>query len=126
MDNKLEVQKFNSALEEIKSILVEAEFASRWILIEAHHKVGQIILELPGETATIVQNLAVKLDRSERGLWYAVKFAKTFKTVDEIPEGKNVSMNNIIKKYLTSSKELSEHVHTPVEICSVCHARLDK
>ena len=114
------------AAEEIKALLTEAEFTARWQIIEAHHEVGKIILQLEGERTKIVHMLAVKLDRSERTLWYAVKFAQTFKKVDDVPEGKNVSMNLVIRKYLTEPKEIQDCNHLPITICRICRVVLDR
>ncbi len=125
MNNVLVKQEFNEAVEEIQAIFVEAEFASRWVLIEAHHKVGQIILSLPGTVAENVHALAEQTDRGERLLYYSVKFAQTYKTVNDLPEGKNVTWNKVIREHLTTSKEASEHVHSVIQICSSCKRRLD-
>lgn len=51
----------DEAAEEIKGLLTEAEFTARWTLIEAHHKVGQIILQLEGERTDLVQSRKQKL-----------------------------------------------------------------
>ena len=117
----------NEVSEEIKQILTEAEFNARWSLIEAYHQVGQLILELEGERTQVVHSLAVKVGRAERTLWYAVKFAERYKDVNDLPEGKNVSWNRVVKNYLTDSKskeEICEHI--PIVICSICKTLLDK
>ena len=114
----------DQAAEEIKAIFTEAEFSSRWILIEAYHEVGKIIIANSLNDKD-VQGLALQVGKSERLLQYAKKFALTYKKLDDLPEGKNISFNKVIRKYLTEPKEVEEHKHTPITICSGCRLRLD-
>ena len=116
----------NEVAEEIKAILIEAEFTARWGLIEATHEVGKLILGLEGERTQLLQAIAVRVGRSERSLWYAVKFAEKYKNVNDLPEGKNISMNQVIKKYLTDSSKPEEVCqHVPIIICAKCREVLD-
>lgn len=111
----------NEVAEEIKAILVEAEFGARWMLIEAHHQVGKLILSLKGDRTQLVQRLAVRTGRSERTLWYDIKFAEKYRNVNDLPEGKNVSWNKVIRKHLTdSTKEAQPCEHKPITICAKC------
>jgi hypothetical protein len=113
----------DSIAEEIKATLVEAEFGARWGLIEAHHKVGELIIGLGGDRAKVVQDLAVRIERSARTLWYDVKFVERYPRLDVLPEGKVISWNKIITKYLTESKdkELGDsHNHEFITKCKVC------
>jgi hypothetical protein len=119
----IDTQKLEEIAEEIKGLLTEAEFTARWGLIEAHHQVGNLILSVPGDRTRIVQELAVRIERSERTLWYDVKFAETYKDINKLPEGKVITWNKIIHKYLTISAEEKEHEHKWIEICSVCKER---
>lgn len=112
-------------VEDIKAILVEAEFNARWVLIEAYHKIGQIILSLPGSTRENVQSLAKATNRGERLYFYAVKFAQTFETVEDLPEGKNISWNKIIRNHLTTPKEEEHHVHHLITVCTICGLRIE-
>lgn len=123
MNRELQTSGFETVAEEIKQIFVEAEFASRWILIEAHHRVGQLILSLPGKLSENTQDLAQETGRSIRLLQYAVKFAQAYKTVDDLPEGKNISWNKVIREHLTTPKEKEEHEHSWVTYCSGCKVR---
>jgi len=120
---KNELLALEHVAEEIKAILVEAEFTARWGLIEAHHSVGTLILGLGGDKAKLVQSIAEKIDRSERTLWYDVKFAERYPKVNALPEGKNISWSRVIKKYLTTPQEAREHEHSWITICSVCRER---
>jgi hypothetical protein len=119
----LDTRKLEEIAEEIKGLLTEAEFNARWGLIEAHHQVGQLILGIKGDRTQVVQTLAVMVERSERTLWYDVKFAEKYPMIDKLPEGKNITWNKIIVKYLTTSKDATEHEHNWITICSGCRER---
>lgn len=120
------------AAEELKQLLVEAEFNSRWGLIEAYHQAGGIVLGLethPDNTLRkeeLVQALAQKIGRGERTLWYAVKFRETYPDINVLPEGKNISWNKVVTKYLTSPKDKEECTeHEPITICAKCRQIID-
>src|SRR3990167_54565 len=100
--NKLQNDKYNLLVDEIKSIITEAVFNSRWALIEGHWSIGKIIREYSnGEVTNLLQDLAGDVGLSERLLWYSLKCYDTFPDINEIPEGKNISWNKLITKYLT-------------------------
>lgn len=112
-------------LEEIKGILTEGEFQSRWVLIETYHSIGKLLLEQKEDITKLVHDTAVGLQRSERQLWYAVKFAQKYKNINELPEGKNISFTKIVNKYLTNPKEEEgTHEHIPIQLCSICKIKL--
>ena len=116
-------EQVDAIVDEIKSILTETSFTSRWILIEGYHKVGKLLLSLEGNRTELVQQIAVKVERSERTLWYALAFAEKFPVLDKLPEGKLISWRGVIVKYLTSgSDEPHEHDWIPYLCCS-CGAR---
>ena len=111
--NELTVEKWYSALiEDCQSIITEAVHISRWALVEGYHNLGKRILEdhdnferakIYGEK--IVQGLALSLNMSSRILWYAIQFVQKYPDLNKVPEGKNITWNKIITKYLTTSKE---------------------
>ena len=121
-----------SVLDEIQQILTEGEFTSRWSVIETYHKVGLIINSIKRERTELLQTLAPKVGKSVRTLWYAAKLAEVYPDLNRLPEGKNVSMNMIITKYLTTSKqEVCKHPEEKVEIvsfkrCKDCGRHLGK
>ena len=115
--NELQLQ---SVAEEIKSILVEAEFGARWGLIEAHHQVGALIISLGGDRTELVHTLAVSTERGERTLWYDVKFAEAYPKLEALPEGKDITWNRVVKKYLTAPKEKIICQHVPITVCKKC------
>ena len=120
----------DEAAEEIKTIYIEAEFGAHMAILEANHAVGKILLSYQSKTrdfSKFLQTLAQKVGKSERTLWYAAKFAEKFPVLDSsLPEGKNLTWNKIITKYLTSSQEQAntECIHEPQLICRKCRAVL--
>jgi|SRR3972149_4536004 len=106
--------------EEIKACFVEGEFNSRMELIKAYHEAGGL---MQGIEHTDLQALAKRIGRSDRTLYYAVKFYQMYPDLNMLPEGKNTSMNKIITKYLTTPKEKQGHEHSWITICSVCHEK---
>lgn len=114
-------------IEEIKAIFTEREFNSRWELINCYHQVGEIIQEVEREE---LQELASRIGRSERTLYYAKQFYQVYPNLDELPEGKNVSMNKIITKYLPTTKQAEcQHVNKETisfQKCTDCRKHLGK
>lgn len=120
-------------LDEVQQIFTEGEFSSRWTLIETYHRVGQMICtRLQGNRTELLQVLAPRVGRSVRTLWYCTKFYETYPDLNALPEGKNVSMNKIITKYLTTSEQdKCTHPEDKVEIvsfriCGACKQHLGK
>lgn len=120
--NNLAVIITNEQIEELRAIFVEAEFNSRIELIKGYHEAGKLLSEVKGAN---LQELARQIGRSERTLYYAAKLYERYPDLNLLPEGKNISMNKMITKYLTI-KEAKEHEHKPITICSGCKERLDR
>jgi hypothetical protein len=124
--NKLQSEEwYESLVEDCNTIIVEYGFASRWTLIEGYHHVGKrISLEFEnferkkiyGEK--IVQYLAKSMNRSERTLYYALQFYKTFPDLALLPEGKETSWTRVIDNHLTKGKKKKKKVKE--SICPKC------
>ena len=93
---------YQSLIDDCQSIMVEAEFTSRWALVEGYHTLGMRILtendnferqKIYGQK--IVQRVAESLNKKERTIFNAVKFAKKFPDLAVLPEGKNTSWRKI-------------------------------
>lgn len=125
-----DLQISQEVIDEIHETIIEGEFNHRWTLIETYHRVGQIICGINANRTDVLQSLAPRVGKSVRSLWYATKFYETYPSLDALPEGKNVSMNKIITKYLTTSKqEECQHEHREVvsfEVCKDCKKHLGK
>ena len=103
---------YNSLIEDLKDLIVETEFTSRWALIEGYHYLGTRILqekemfERAGlQNDQIVQRVANSLQRKPRTIYYAIQFAKTYPDLNLLPEGKDCSWHKVVNKYLTDGTE---------------------
>ena len=103
---------YNSLIEDLKDLIVETEFTSRWALIEGYHGLGTRILqekemfERAGlQNDQIVQRVANSLQRKPRTIYYAIQFAKTYPDLNLLPEGKDCSWHKVVNKYLTDGTE---------------------
>lgn len=128
-----EIRISDEFLDEIKLLFVEGEFNHRWTLIETYHTVGQMICtRLQGNRGELLQALSPQIGKSVRTLWYATKFYDTFPDLNMLPEGKNISMNKVITKYLTTSKQEEcthpeDHIETiSFKVCKDCKKHLGK
>ena len=107
-------QSYRSFVQEIKDVMVECSFTSRWVLIEGYHIVGKLVLDYlnsdntNADITTLVTTVANSLGVSERKMWYAVKFYRAFPDLNTLPEGKDTSWHQIVRKYLTEGKKDGE------------------
>lgn len=111
---------YQALVEECKAIITEAVFTSRWALVEGYWKLGERISEendnfkranIYGEK--IVQDLAESLGTSSRTLHYAIQAYKKYPKLDGMPEGKNLSWNKLITKYLPEPKKNIIEIEPP-------------
>lgn len=118
-------EEYNLLKEDIEAIWTEAVFNSRNDLIRGYWEIGERIRQFrKGQVTELLQNLALDLNKSERSLWYAVQMYDMFpeyRRIEELPEGKNLSMNKLITKYLTDGKK--EEKPEPEYRCPQCHYR---
>jgi len=103
---------YNQLIEDLRDLLVETEFTSRWTLIEGYHSLGSRIIqekerfERSGlQNDQIVQRVANSLQRKPRTIYYAIQFAKTYPDLNLLPEGKDCSWHKVVNKYLTDGTE---------------------
>ena len=103
---------YQSLIDDCQSIMVEAEFTSRWILVEGYHSLGLRILQendnferegIYGKK--IVSRVTESLGKSERTIWRAMQFAREYPDLSLLPEGKNTSWHKICNEYLPEHKE---------------------
>ena len=109
---------YQHLVEQVDATFVEKVTASKLILIEGYWEVGKLIKEFGGNTTSLLQDLAVDTGRSERMLWYAYEIYNTYPDLNTLPEGKNISLNKLITKYLTKPKE-EEHTEE-YTTCPTC------
>lgn len=103
---------YETLVEDCKSIITEAVFTSRWALVQGYWEVGQRIREEEGlkkwaqkEAGRVLQDLAKDLNVSTRTLHYSLQAYDKYPNLDTIPEGKNITWNKLITKYLPQPKE---------------------
>ena len=98
---------YQSLIDDCNSIMVEAEFTSRWVLVEGYHSLGLRILQendnferegIYGKK--IVSRVTESLGKSERTIWRAMQFAREYPDLALLPEGKNTSWHKICNTYL--------------------------
>ncbi len=119
--NELTKQEWFAALiDDCESIIVEAEFTSRWVLVEGYHALGTRILEeyhnferekIYGKK--IVQCIAQSLDKSKRTIYQSIQFTKKYPDLSLLPEGKNTSWFKICNKYLPEHNKESVTIEPP-------------
>lgn len=103
---------YQHLIDDCKSIITETIFNSRWALVEGYHKLGERIREEKGlgkwsqnESGGVLQGLAKDLNISTRTIHYALQAYDKYPSLDKVPEGKNITWNKLITKYLPAPKE---------------------
>ncbi len=134
MNELVRDENYQFLVEQIKATITEAVHNSRWFLVEGYWNVGKLIREkFTGNNLTKqLQTLAVDVGISERTLWYCIQFYDRYPSLDTVPEGKNITWNKLITKYLpikTTGKDSEDTPcpHRQVEIlirCARCRERL--
>jgi len=102
-------------LEDLRDIITEREFNARWEKILGKWEIGKRIIEdnpnferkyiYGKEIATV---LARSLDCSRRDIYRCIKFARKYPNLNTLPEGKAITWNKIITRYLTNNKNKGE------------------
>ena len=109
---EIQTDWYQSLIDDCQSIMVEAEFTSRWVLVQGYHTLGLRILQendnferekIYGKK--IVQRVGESLGKSNQTIFYAIKFAKKFPDLAALPEGKDTSWRKICNEYLPEHKE---------------------
>jgi hypothetical protein len=116
-------KKYQLLVEEIKATITESVFYSRWALIEGYWTVGKLIRETfgKGELTKLLTDLAVDTGISDRTLWRALAAYDKYPDINKIPEGKNITWNKLITKYLPDKKEEKKECdHIWVTKCKKC------
>jgi len=87
-----------------KSIITEAVFMSRWALVEGYWSLGRRIEEetrtRPINVIQLLQDLAKSISISYRTGYYAHQIYLKYPDIQQIPEGKSITWNKLITKYL--------------------------
>lgn len=115
-------EKYRALVDEIKTTITEAVYNSRWALVEGYWNVGKLIRKcfVEGKLTKQLQGLAVDVEMSERILWYALQFYDKYPDLNKVPEGKSITWNKIITKYLPTSKETESTIREYWIKCPNC------
>lgn len=99
-------------VEDCRATITECVTTSRWILVEGYWGVGQRIREDENVkkygkgSAEFLASLANNIGISTRTLYYALQAYDKYPDIQGLPEGKNISWNKLITKYLPEPKKL--------------------
>lgn len=99
---------FYELAEELKGIITESVFESRWALISGYHQTGKLILEHeskfpPGIDPIEAISHATK--QSRKTIQRCILFARKFPDLDDLPGGKNISWHKIVNDLLPENKK---------------------
>ena len=116
---EIQTDWYQSLIDDCQSIMVEAEFTSRWVLVQGYHSLGLRILEENDNFERegvygkkICQRVGESLGKSRQTINYAVQFVKKYPELETLPEGKNTSWHKICNKYLPEQKSSKGVVKT--------------
>src|SRR3990167_8022205 len=107
----------------IKQIFTEGIHASKWQLIETYHAVGRAMTSL-SDPYKSVSDVARLSGKSERTIYRCIQFVQKYPGINSLPEGKVITWNKIITKYLPEPKNPCQHELIEIKICSKCNKRL--
>jgi DNA modification methylase len=104
-DNFTQQEWYQLLVDECKAIITEATFTSRWALVEGYWNLGKLIKDTYKTRKDIygkkiAQDLAESIGISERTINYACAAYEKYPDIGTLPEGKNISWNKLITKYL--------------------------
>jgi len=115
MSNEIQNQEWYQVLvDECRAIITEAVFTWRWAKVEGYWRTGERIRQdcprhkkgehYQGKLDKLLSDLRVSVGISEATLWRAVALYDKYPSLDQIPEGKNISWNKLITLYLPEPK----------------------
>lgn len=121
---------YEALVEECQAIITEAIWNSRLFKIKGFHELGKTLVENVNFVAhakgnkSLVQDLARNIGVGERNIYNAINCYKKYPDLNMLPEGKNISWNKIVTKYLPSAKK--EEKPPKIIICPQCGYEIDK
>jgi hypothetical protein len=100
---------FSILADDIKVIITEAVHNSRWDLVSGYWQVGerieQEIRTRPINKIQLFQDLGETISKGNSTLYYAHKAFIKYPDINTLPEGKNISWNKLITKYLPDPRK---------------------
>ena len=124
-------EEFQALADEIKSIMTEAVFNSRWELIVGYHAIGKAIVTNSnykkweqGKAGRVLNDLSNLAGISERRLYSAISFYQKYPNASTLastlPEGKVISWNKIVTELLPAPSDQPEPPQLEKSRCPVC------
>lgn len=118
MDIQLQNGWYYELVDECRAIITEAVFTSRWALVEGYWNLGKRIEEeirkRPINKRQLFQDLGKSISKcSKSTFYYAHQCAVKYPDINKLPEGKNITWNKLITKYLP---ELTDEEKADAEI----------
>jgi len=102
---------YDLLVEDCKAIVTEAVFTSRWALVQGYWELGQRIREdenfkkyAKGNESSLT-DLSKNIGVGHRDVYRAVQLHEKYPNINDIPEGKNITWNKLVTKYLPAQKE---------------------
>jgi N6-adenosine-specific RNA methylase IME4 len=110
MNKEITIQNedwYQALSDECSAIITETVFVSRWTMIEGHHKLGKRIIEDSDKApiTELVKRVSVTIGKSERMLWKSVQFARKYPDINDLPDGKNISLRKIFNELLVEPQK---------------------
>lgn len=112
INNSIIPQSYQLLLDDIKGTIDDAVFHSRQELIQGYWNVGKLLRGSGEEITKLTARVAVDLKISERTLWNSIKCFDKYPDLAKLPEGKNISWNKLVTKYLPDTPSKTERMHT--------------
>lgn len=108
---------YQGFITELKDIVVETEFASRWALIEGRHLLGKRLLEEEHRFTNagylkMSYQVATSLNMSQRVIEQCIQFARAYPELELLPMGKNASWHKVCQELLPEhAQSKTKHVN---------------
>jgi N6-adenosine-specific RNA methylase IME4 len=102
---------YQSLISDCKAIITEAIFTSRWALVEGYWKLGKRIREdvsfqkYAKDNYSSLTGLSKKIGIGYRDIYRAIQLYEKYPALNDLPEGKNITWNKLITKYLPQPKK---------------------
>ena len=103
---------YKNMMEELKELMTEYRFLERYIVVEMWHKVGKTILQYydPEDRSqnygeNIIDSIADMYNRSPSTIYSAIKCAKKYPELSNIPGGKDISWTQVVSSLPDTPKE---------------------
>lgn len=119
MTDIVQEEWYMALVEECKAIVTEAVFTSRWSLVEGYWNLGERIRtdqqfqEYAKGNHSSFQDLGRNLGISTSTIYYSLQFFDKYPDISKVPEGKNITWNKLITKYLPEPPENKIEIPVP-------------